>query len=210
LFLGIKRIVFVFYIYISKNYCRVDNNHLFQKASTKKYKTMRIILIALLLLSASLCFSQAAGVYLNLTTPGGTKINGTSQLIGYEKWIQSQTFSTGGRNNTQIDFTMEISGASADLMNVMNSGAMLPLGQINALDYSGSGKPRIVYTITMENIRVLSCRDIMGCNNILTTSVQLQATRIGWTYYEVTPDGRTVISRKYGYDAETKQQWLKF
>ncbi len=171
---------------------------------------MRIILISFLMLIASVSFSQLPGVYLNLTNPGGARINGTSQLKGYEKWIQAITFSTGGSNNTQVNFTMEISGASADLMAAMNNGSLLPKGQISSLDYGGGGNTRMVYTITMQNIRVLACNDVMGCDKALVTSVQLQATRIGWTYYEQTPDGRIVVSRKYGYDAETGQPWEKF
>jgi type VI protein secretion system component Hcp len=171
---------------------------------------MRIILFSLLMLIASVSFSQLPGVYLNLTNPGGARITGTSQLKGYEKWIQALTFSTGGSNNTGVNFTMDISPASADLMAAMNNGTFLPYGQISSVDYGGGGSTRIVYTITMENIRVLSCSDVMGCSNALVTSVQLQATRIGWTYYEVSPSGKTFVSRKYGYDAEKQQPWEKF
>lgn len=168
------------------------------------------ILFILLLLSATIAQAQIPGIYLNLYNNNGAMIAGTGQVKGYEKWIESLTFNTGGQNNTTIEFTMPISGASADLMAAMNRGLFLPKGQVSSLDYSGGGRTGAVYTITMENIRVLSCRDIQGCTGGLVTLVQLQATRIGFTYYQVTPDGRTIISRKYGFDTETNGEWLKF
>jgi hypothetical protein len=44
----------------------------------------------------------------------------------------------------------------------------------------------------------------MGTNAVIT------ATRIGWTYYQTSPNGAQTVSRKYGYDANTGQEWTNF
>jgi hypothetical protein len=62
----------------------------------------------------------------------------------------------------------------------------------------------------MEKIRVQGCSEAMGCNSAMTTTVTLQATRIGWTYYQTDRTGALVVSNKYGYDAETGGQWTNF
>jgi type VI protein secretion system component Hcp len=171
---------------------------------------MRKLLFIVLLFTATASNAQIPGVYLNIANSNGSMITGSSQLKGYEKWIQSLTFATGGTNNSTVDFTMSISGASAEFMAAMNRVYFLPKGTISSLDYGGGGSVMPLYTITMENIQVITCRDVMGCNSALVTSVQLRATRIGWTYYEMGADGRIRITRKYGYDTETGKEWDKF
>ncbi|MGZ5220134.1 MAG: hypothetical protein ACXWC7_08650 [Chitinophagaceae bacterium] len=46
----------------------------------------------------------------------------------------------------------------------------------------------------MEKIKVTSCNESMGCNTVMTTSVTLQATRIGCTYYQTNATGTQTIS----------------
>jgi type VI protein secretion system component Hcp len=70
--------------------------------------------------------------------------------------------------------------------------------------------PAIAYTIKMENIRVSSCSESMGCNGVITTSAVLAATRIGWTYYQTDASGRQTITRKYGFDNDTGREWTGF
>ena len=66
------------------------------------------------------------------------------------------------------------------------------------------------YTIKMENIAVLTCFEAMGCNNAMNTTVTLQATRIGWTYYDAATAGAQTVSRKFGWDAENNIEWNSF
>jgi hypothetical protein len=66
------------------------------------------------------------------------------------------------------------------------------------------------YTIKMENITVLSCEESLGCNGVMDTSVTLQATRIGWTYYQTGKTGTPVVSKKYGWDAGNNREWTNF
>lgn len=80
---------------------------------------------------------------------------------------------------------MAVSGASADLKKAMANGELLLNGQVTVQSPNPSGgSPIISYTIKMENIAVTSCIEAMGCNNVMNITVVLEATRIGWTYYD--------------------------
>ena len=165
----------------------------------------------LLLFTPLIAFSQNADVYLKLTDASGQQIKGESVMKGFERWIRATTINTGGKNNTQITFTMPVSGASADLKRALASGSKLPGGQISVLTPSlTGGTPVVSYIIKMENIMVSSCSEAMGCNNVMNTSVTLEVTRIGWIYYQTDKSGMQTISRKFGWDAATQAEWTNF
>ncbi|MDP3312744.1 type VI secretion system tube protein Hcp [Lutibacter sp.] len=149
--------------------------------------------------------------FIKLTDPKNQLIKGESVTKGFEGWIMPLTTGSSGKNNTQYSFTMNISIASADLKRAMASGELLMTGQINVMNSSFSaGAPKPVYNIKMEKIKVLTCTESLGCNGVMTTSVTLQATRIGWTYYQTDRTGTLAVSNKYGYDAETGTEWTNF
>lgn len=133
-------------------------------------------------------------------------------MKGFERAIQATTFNNAGvKNNTQVSFTMAVSGASADLKRAMLAGEFLLKGEVTVLAPPADGAPTISYTIKMENISVLSCTEIMSCNNLMNTTVSLQATRIGWTYYTQNPrGGASAVSKKFGWDSDTKSDWANF
>lgn len=171
---------------------------------------MRTI-IFILLLSPLFSFAQKTDVFIKLTDSQKQEIKGEAVLKGYERWIGATTLNSAGKNNTQISFTMTVSGTSADLKRAMANNEILQSGQVTVLAPTQSlGAPTISYIIKMENIVVSSCADAMGCDNVMSTSVTLQATRIGWTYYQIGKTGSQTISRKFGWDAETKSEWINF
>lgn len=171
---------------------------------------MRTI-IFVLLFTPILSIAQKADVFIKLTDAKGQQIKGESVAKGFEGWILAATTSSTGKNNTQFSFTMNISGASADLKRAMASGELLMTGQVNVMNTNFStGAPKPVYIIKMGKIKVLTCSETMGCNNAMNTSVILQATRIGWTYYQTDRTGALTVSNKYGYDAETGAEWKNF
>ncbi len=130
-------------------------------------------------------------------------------MKGYERWIQANTITTGGKNNTQLSFTMQVTGASAHLKKAVNNGEFLLAGEVNVVT-PNQGAGTLLYTIKMEQITVLSCTEELGCNNEMSTTVRLQATRIGWTYYTQGRTGTTSVSRKYGWDAAANAEWMNF
>ena len=171
---------------------------------------MRNLLFVLLLIPV-LSFSQTSSVFIRLTDAKGTAIVGDATTRGFEKSIRAFTTSSSGKNNIQFNFTMPVAGAGAILKSAMAGGEQL----LNATVYvmvpnSMSGVLQSSYTIKMEKIRVLACSESMGCNNVMTTTVSLQATRIGWTYYTADRSGSVSVSQKYGFDAETGKAWNNF
>lgn len=171
---------------------------------------MRTLILFLLFLPLSF-FLKGQNVYVKLIDPNGTLIKGDAVDRGFEGTIRAFTITNGGKNNTQVTFTMSISGASASLKKAMTTGMFLLNGMITVLEQStGSYAPKPAYTITMEKIKVISCTESLGCNGVMTTSVIIQATRTGWTYYQRARDGSWVLANKYGYDAETGAEWKGF
>lgn len=171
---------------------------------------MRTI-IFILLFSPLFSFAQKTNVFIKLTDAKGQQIKGESALKGFEKWIGATTIASGGKNNTLLNFTMTVNGASADLKRALANGELLMSGQVTVLSpVQTGGAPAISYIITLERIAVTECYETMGCNNILNTTVRLQATRIGWTYYNQSGSGAQTVSRKFGWDAETGREWTNF
>ena len=170
---------------------------------------MRTLILALLFFPVT-ALAQKTDVFLKLTNTNGLQIKGEAVLKGYEKSIGVLSFSSAGKNNTQLSFSMSITGAAAELKSAMNSGAILPNGILTVTQPSMMGAPNIVYTIKMENIRINSCAESMGCNGVMTTTTVITATRIGWTYYQIDASGKSSISRKYGYDSDSGKEWTNF
>ena len=169
---------------------------------------MRTI-IFILLLSPVFGFAQKTDVLIKLTDAGGKQIKGESVLKGFENWMGATTISSAGKNNAMLSFTMTVNGASGDLKRAAANGQLLFNGQVSVMAQNQSlGRPTIAYTIKMENISVLSCYETMGCNSIMNTVVSLQASRIGWTYYNQTTTGAQTVSRKFGWDADNNKEWV--
>jgi len=168
-------------------------------------------IILILLLAPFLAFSQKSYIFIKLTDARGQQIKGESSEKGYEKWLQASTANSSGKNNTTVSFMMSISGASADLKRALTNGEFLIDGQV-AFTALVPSVYRLVltYTIKMENISVLSCEESVGCDGVMNTAVTLQATRIGWTYYQAGKTGAPVVSKKYGWDAGNNKEWTNF
>ena len=169
-------------------------------------------LIFILVLFPIATFSQKQDVYIKLTDARAQQIKGDALVKGFERWLQAATISSSGKNNSQLNFAMNISGASADLKRALSSGELLLNGQVTVTTSAsdGSFRPVTAYTIKMENISVLACSETMGCNNQMTTTVTLKATRIGWTYYQTDKTGAAAVSRKYGWDEGINAEWVSF
>jgi type VI protein secretion system component Hcp len=179
------------------------------KLFTKKNNLMRNFIWLLLLLPFT-SVAQKTDVYIKLTDATGQQIKGDVITKGFERNIGALSFASSGKNNTQLSFTMSIGGAAADLKRAVASGSLLLNGVLTVVQSNGSGMPIVSYTIKMENIKVNSCAEAMGCNNVLTTTTVLTATRIGWTYYQTSPNGAQTVSRKYGFDSDTGREWTNF
>lgn len=170
---------------------------------------MRNIILVLLLFPLAV-LAQKQDVYIKLTDASGQQIKGDAVVKGFERSIPALSFAAAGKNNSQLSFSMNISGAAADLKKAMTNGSLLPNGILTVLQPNGGGAPVISYTIKMENIRVNNCTESLGCNGVMTATAVITATRIGWTYYQTDNTGRSAVSRKYGFDNDNGKEWTNF
>ncbi|MGC4103166.1 type VI secretion system tube protein Hcp [Ferruginibacter sp.] len=168
-------------------------------------------LLFLLLLLPVIGFAQRQDVYIKFTDATGKAIVGDVTIKGFEKSIAALTIGSAGRNNVQTNFTMPITGASADLKKAMTNNETLQSGMVSVTQVDpASGRQLLMYTIKMEGIKVNTCSESMGCNSTTTTATSITATRIGWTYYEYGKTGVQSVSRKFGFDASTGKEWTGF
>ncbi len=171
---------------------------------------MRTIILAILFIPFVALAQKGQIVYLKLTDASGQQIKGDAMTKGYERSIEVLSFASAGKNNSQLSFSMNITGASADLKKTLGNGTLLPAGTLSVLQPGGTGGPIVMYTIKMENIRVSNCAESMGCNGAITTTSVIAAGRIGWTYYQTDAMGRQTVSRKYGFDSDSGKEWTNF
>lgn len=171
---------------------------------------MRTFILAMLFIPFAGLAQKGQTVYLKLTDASGLQIKGDAVAKGYERSIGVLSFASAGKNNSQLSFSMNVTGASADLKKAMGNGTVLPAGTLSVLQPGGTGAPIIMYTIKMENIRVSNCAESMGCNGVITTTSVITAGRIGWTYYQTDAAGRQTVSRKYGFDSDSGKEWTNF
>jgi type VI protein secretion system component Hcp len=170
---------------------------------------MKKLITILMLLPLMASAQKAVTTYAKLYDANGVQIAGDGMQRGYEKAITVLTLSTSGKNNSQVNFTMNISGAAADLKKAM-TGKGLSKGQIVVLQPGADGLPSVQYSISMEDMQVRACAESVGCGGVTTTSVTLVATRIGWTYYSSGVKGNSSVSNKYGFDNSTGASWMNF
>src|SRR5882757_8061935 len=106
-------------------------------------------IILVLLLTPLFTFSQNTSIFIKLTDATGQQIKGESTMKGFEKNIQATSTSSAGKNNSQFNFTMTVSGASADLKKAMANGQVLPTAEVIAVVPNGGGAPATSYSIKM-------------------------------------------------------------
>lgn len=168
-------------------------------------------LVILFLLVPFMGMSQNSKVFIKLTNADGKQIPGSVTVKGYERWIEAYTTSSAGPNNTQFLFSMPVTDASVLLKKMMSVGERVSYADVVIATVGVNGNLIVTQTIKMEQASVTSCSESMGCNSAMTTSVALQATRIGWTSYSIDRSGTlSTVSQKFGWDASTNSPWTKF
>lgn len=165
---------------------------------------MKRILILLIVLP-TMAWTQKDEIFARFVQEDGSVIKGSSLVKNYERQIQLYSLesnSTG--NSTTVRFTMAVESASGVLRNLLDSQGRMLSGEIN-VTYISIDRRMVRYKINMENIAVEECTDSGG-----TTTVQLHASRIGWTYYSYTKSGIQSVSGKNGWDEELRSSWTGF
>lgn len=165
---------------------------------------MKQILLMLLLLPAVL-FAQKDESFAKFINEDGSVIKGSSTVKLYERQIPVYNVETNASSNsTAVKFVMNQEAATGILRDISINRKKMRSGEI-AVTYISFDRRFIRYKITMENIAVTEVTDANG-----NSTVQLNATRIGWTYYSYTKSGLQTISSKNGWDAERRTAWTGF
>jgi type VI protein secretion system component Hcp len=164
---------------------------------------LSLLLIVPVLLMAQRSITEDFGKF---TNADGVVIKGSSMVRGFEKQIEVQNLAAAStNNNTAVKFSMPSGAAANEFRNALNNGKKLRSGEIIVTAISADRRITM-HKINMEEISVLSCEDRGGL-----TSLTLDATRIGWTYYANDQrSGKQTISSKSGWDAAKKQAWTGF
>ena len=162
-------------------------------------------LLALLLAIPLFTIAQKDEGFALFIRDDGSVIKGSSVTQFYERQIPVYNLETNSAaNSTTIRFTMGQEPAAAVLRDMLQQRRSLLSGAIS-ITFISLDRRLIRYKINMENIAVERCEDANG-----TTTVQLHATRIGWTYYSYSKSGVQTISSKSGWDEQRQQAWTGF
>ncbi|KIC90524.1 hypothetical protein [Flavihumibacter sp. ZG627] len=165
---------------------------------------MRIMLLLLCFLPL-VAWAQKDESFAKFVNEDGTLVRGSSVTKFYERQIPVYNLqSNPTANSTVLRFSMGAENAAGVLHNNLLSNIILPQGEIIVTYTNFSGR-LVRYKINMENIKVVDYADADG-----VVTIQLRATRIGWTYYTYTKSGLQSISSKHGWDAETNTAWTNF
>lgn len=165
---------------------------------------MKQILFALLMLPA-LLFAQKEESFAKFINEDGSVIKGSSLVKLYERQVPVYTIETNASaNSTVVKFVMNTEAATAVFRDISVSGKKMRSGEI-VVTYISYDRRFVRYKINMENIAVTEVTDTNG-----SSTVQLNASRIGWTYYSYTKSGLQTISSKNGWDAERRTAWTNF
>lgn len=164
---------------------------------------MRILL--LLLLFPFFGSTQKEESFGKFIQEDGTIIKGSSLVKFFERQVPLFNLeSNASANSTTVRFTMNQEAAAGILRDLSITGKKLRSGEI-VLTYMSFDRRQVRYKINMENVAVAEVTESNG-----SVSVQLNATRIGWTYYTYTKSGLQSISSKTGWDAERRTNWTNF
>ncbi|NCU05538.1 MAG: hypothetical protein GXC73_16320 [Chitinophagaceae bacterium] len=155
--------------------------------------------------SSSATLQTKQQTFLQITDAGGQLIRGTSVQKFYERQIIATSFSGVTAGNAQVQFMMPSGGASATLANMQGSKETIPYAVFTNI-VPAEPTWNVLSTVRLEAIRVISVQDANG-----STSVTLQAERIGTTYYQNNlKTGIRTVSGKTGYDFKAGQTWNTF
>ena len=165
---------------------------------------MRLLIFLFLILPLCL-FAQKDESFARFIKDDGSVIKGSSVTRFYERQVPLYNLETNSAaNSTTIRFTMSNENASAVLRDMMLNNKKMRSGEI-AVTFISLEKRLVRYKINMENIVVEECNEANG-----STTVQLHATRIGWTYYSYSKSGIQTITSKTGWDEEKRSAWTSF
>ncbi len=166
--------------------------------------TMRLLLILLCFLPRAVWAQKEEG-FAKFVNEDGSLIRGSSVTKFYERQIPVYNLQTNsGTNSTVLRFSMTTENAANILHQNFLTGKKLLSGEI-ANTYTNFSGRLVRYKVNMEDVTI---EDFAEADGVVT--IQLRATRMGWTYYSYTKSGLQSVSSKTGWDAANRTAWTNF
>ena len=164
-----------------------------------------LMLRVLMIMLASATTQSKQQIFLQMVDANGQLIRGTSVQRFYERQIIVTSFSGVTTGKAQMQFSMPSGGTSATLSSMQGSKETIPYA-VFTITVPAEPTWNVLSTVRLELVRVLTVEDVNG-----STSVTVQAGRIGTTYFQNNlKTGIRTVTGKTGYDYTTGQTWNAF
>ena len=164
-----------------------------------------LMLSVLMIMLASGTTQSKQQIFLQMVDANGQLIRGTSVQRFYERQIIVTSFSGVTTGKPQMQFSMPSGGTSATLASMQGSKETIPYA-VFTITVPAEPTWNVLSTVRLELVRVLTVEDVNG-----STSVTVQAGRIGTTYFQNNlKTGIRTVTGKTGYDYTTGQTWNAF
>ena len=164
-----------------------------------------LMLSVLMIMLASGTTQSKQQIFLQMVDANGQLIRGTSVQRFYERQIIVTSFSGVTTGKAQMQFSMPSGGTSATLSSMQGNKETIPYA-VFTITVPAEPTWNVLSTVRLELVRVLTVEDVNG-----STSVTVQAGRIGTTYFQNNlKTGIRTVTGKTGYDYTTGQTWNAF
>ena len=165
---------------------------------------MRFLLFLLCFLPVAVIAQKDEG-FAKFVNEDGSLIRGSSVTQFYERQVPVYNLQTNANtNSTVLRFTMARENGANILQQNLLSGKKLLSGEIDNTYINFNGR-LVRYKVKMEEVTI---EDLVEADGAVT--IQLRATRMGWTYYSYTKSGLQSVSSKTGWDAANRTAWTNF
>jgi len=179
---------------------------------------MRVILLFLLLFSASQSFAQTR-LFIKVTASDGTIIQGESAVRGHENEIEATSYGqditnccgelVGKTTFGKFIANMALNKASNKLKGILIKGLHLKAVDVTARKAGESQGD--FYKIKMEDVTISQMTEgLSDGNTIPQQQISFNASRIGWTYTPSDSKGGLGSPVKFGWDIKKNIEWTGF
>ncbi len=165
---------------------------------------MRLLILIFLSIPITM-LAQKEESFAKFINEDGSLIKGSSVTKLFERQIPLYSLETNSASNsTIIRLTIGTESAAGIINNLMLTNKKMRSGEIT-VTFLNTDRRLVQYKINIENIAV---EEYSSTNGIST--IQLHASRIGWTYYSNSRSGVQSISSKTGWDEDKRKAWTNF
>jgi type VI protein secretion system component Hcp len=185
-------------------------------------KRIKLLLLLVLVIASTTVFSQVK-IFITAVDVNGVNVSGESTFAAYAQQIEALSF--GQENNIcnstagpcpgkagRFSFALDLSVAVTPLRrSLFKSEKLQVMNVIFARPIASPSGFQELYRIRLENVQVTTATDgLRNGASTLTTSFDVDAERIGWTYLRYNSSGSLSSTTKFGWNTITNSEWIGF